>query len=104
MRTVFIGIVAVLGAFLLFRMLTPGFGHRKRGYQMISWLNMRQIALALESYRRDHNDSLPRRLSELSPDYVRSSHVLFFESPYSRCVAPTNAASHPELIDVFSPY
>jgi hypothetical protein len=64
---------------------------------------MQEIALAIDSFRRDHNGMAPSRLSELVPKYLPASELLF-NSKYSTSIVPANADGHPELVDIFSPY
>jgi len=91
---------------LLFASILPGSRPSKKGAQMASWNEMKTIALALDQYQQDHNGTLPQHFSELVPEYISSPATFFMQSKYntSACVIPTNLDSHPELIDLFSPY
>lgn len=85
--------------------LLPSFGPKRRGYHLMSWTQMKQIASAINQYQLDHNGTPPQKLSQLVPNYA-NSEMFFLQSKYntSLCFVPTNAESHPELIDMFSPY
>ena len=75
----------------------------EKGYHFFSVARMQEIALAVDSYRRDHKGAAPSRLSELVPNYLSASKLLFY-SRYSTSIVPRNADSHPELVNIFSPY
>jgi hypothetical protein len=91
---------------LFFASILPVSRPSKRGAQMASWNEMKAIAQALDQYQQDHMGTLPHHFSELVPEYISSPAAFFMQSKYNTrtCVIPTNLDSHPELIDLFSPY
>ena len=105
-KRILIGVVVLFVLAIFLDMLFPGFGPKNLGYHLMSWTQMKQIALALNQYRQDHNGVAPRHFSELVPNYISTPKMFFMQSKYntSTCVIPANLDSQPELIDIFSPY
>jgi hypothetical protein len=101
----------ISAAFILFflliilALLLPNSGLQKGGYHLQSWSNMKQIALAVYQYQLDHDGATPQKLSQLDRKYVEPEQF-FYQSKYntSVCFIPANIESHPELIELFSPY
>jgi len=95
-----------LGALLILVAMPaiPRSGPQKRGTQVKSDNQMRQIALAAVMYRNDHNGAFPQFLSMLVPDYVPEPSLFYLPSSYNAAFIPSAANSEPKLIDAFSSY
>jgi hypothetical protein len=104
-KRVIYGILILSALLILMAMLEPGFGPKRQGYHTMSWQRMEQIGLAINQYRLDHAGTNPQKFSQLVPVYA-NWQVFFIQSKYntSLCFMPTNVESHPELVDIFSPY
>jgi hypothetical protein len=81
----------------------PQHGPQRKGCQLVSALQMHQIARAAALYAQD-NGTLPERLAQLVPDYAATPKLFYFTCRYGTTFKPPDAETNPELIDAFSPY
>jgi hypothetical protein len=97
--------LAVAAFFILLASVLPGNRRPMDSYMGDSFERMRTLAMVLSDYAGDHNGSLPKKWSDLIPNYADYPNQRFlFDSPYSEPIKNVDLQAHPELTDQYTPY
>jgi hypothetical protein len=98
-----LAVVVILIALIL--SVLPGHRLSMSGYIDESFNQMADLAVAISCYASDHNGNLPKKWSDLIPNYADYPNQRFlFSSPYSEPIKAVDLQAHPELTNIYTPY